>query len=340
MPAFSSWLLTNFSPQVAASVTAQSSGFNLFSFGQNIVNGLTFGSIYALVALGIVLIYKSSDVVNFGQGQMAMFCTFICFSIFSALLPARKRDEALPDTVSIGIFVAGLVGTLIFAGVMGLVIERVLLRPLQKATVLSQVMVTIGLGVLLYGLASLIWKADYKKFPQAEFVQGPPLLKLGSATSFVPVTREVLVALGVGLVVSVALFLFFKYTLVGTAIRAMALNASAARLMGVNVGLLTGLTWALSIMLATTGGLLAAPSISLTPNLMDDVANKAFAAAVLGGITSLPGAVVGGLLIGIIDNLVNFYLPGLSEMAAFLIIVIILAIRPNGLLGKTVRKKV
>ncbi len=333
--------LLPFEWQVATSVLAQADkGFDLLTFLRNVINGLTFGSIYALVALGIVLIYKSSDVVNFGHGQMAMFAAFICFALFNALLPARSGREPLPDTVTLGTFLLALLGTLIFAGAMGLVIERGLLRPLQRAPVLSQVMVTIGLGVLLYGVASLIWKADLKKFPQADFVSGPPLFSLGSGTGAIPVSREVATALGIGVVVSLALFLFFKFTLLGTGIRAMAQNPTAARLMGVNVGLLTGLTWMLAIMLAAVAGILAAPKISLSPNMMDDVAVKAFAAAVLGGITSLPGAIVGGLLIGIISNLVDFYLPGFSEMASFIIIVAILTIRPNGLLGKVVRKKV
>ncbi len=315
-------------------------GFDPLTFFRNVVNGLTFGSIYALVALGIVLIYKSSDVVNFGHGQMAMFSTFICFSLFNALLPARPGREPLPDTVTIGTFLLALLGTLIFAGAMGLVIERGLLRPLQKAPVLSQVMVTIGLGVLLYGVASLIWKADLKKFPQADFVSGPALFSLGGDSGGIPISREVVTALSIGVIVSIALFLFFKFTLVGTGIRAMAQNPTAARLMGVNVGLLTGLTWLLAIMLAAVAGVLAAPKISLSPNMMDDVAVKAFAAAVLGGIGSLPGAVVGGLLIGVISNLMDFYLPGFSEIASFIIIVGILTIKPNGLLGKVVRKKV
>jgi branched-chain amino acid transport system permease protein len=137
------------------------------------------------------------------------------------------------------------------------------------------------------------------------------------------------------------LFLFFRYTMVGTALRAIAQNPFAARLMGINVGRLNGLAWAMALMLAALAGMLAAPKLQLEPSMMTDVAVKSFAAAVLGGMNSLPGALLGGLLIGIIDNLAGFYLPdGLRSTIAFLIIVVVLTIKPNGLLGKTIRKKV
>lgn len=341
MGALSYSLLLNLSSEAAATVAAQANkSFDLLTLGRNIVNGLTFGSIYALVALGIVLIYKSSDVVNFGHGEMGMFCTFICFAVLGSLLPPRRTTDPLPDTVSIGTYLLALLLTLAFAGLLGLIVERGLLRPLAKAPLLSQVMVTIGLGILLYGFASMIWKADTKPFPQADVVKGADI-RIPYDNSFLLITGEMIAALIIGGIVSVLLFLFFKYTLVGTAIRAMAQNPTAARLMGVNVGRLTGLCWVIALMLAAIAGLLTAPKISLSPLMMANVAVQAFAAAVLGGITSLPGAVIGGLLIGIIDNLVGFYLPdGLRGLLAFVIIVAVLTVRPNGLLGKTVRKKV
>lgn len=342
MPGISQLLLDLASSEVVSSVSLQvNKGFDLATFGRNILNGLTFGSIYALVALGIVLIYQSSDVVNFGHGEMGMFACFICFTAFSLLLPPRRTNEPMPETVSMGLFVVGIIATLIFAGLMGLVIERFLLRPLQKSSVLSQVMVTIGLGIFLYGIASLIWKADNKAFPEAEIVDGPPLFIIGEGASALPITREVVASLLIGAVVSFALFLFFKKTLAGTAIRAMALNPNAARLMGVNVGFLTGLTWMLAMMLVAIGAILVAPKIALSPLMMADVTVKGFTAAVLGGMTSLPGAVVGGVLIGIIDNMVGFYLPdGFRGISSFVIIVAVLTLKPNGLFGKTVRKKV
>jgi len=312
--------------------------FDWTTLGRNLINGLSFGSIYAMVALGIVLIYKSSDVVNFGHGQMAMFSTYIAFSGMGLLLGVNvsKPNSQLPNKLEGGVFALAVIIALLFAGVMGILIERILLRPLAKSSVVSQVMVTIGLGTLFYGLASWIWKAEPRPYPRLDAVVGSPI-KLGD----VVITPEDITFLVVGLVLAVALFLFFRYTMVGTALRAIAQNAFAARLMGINVGRLNGLAWALALMLAAIGGILAAPKLLLEPGMMTDVGVKAFAAAVLGGITSLPGAVLGGLLIGIIDNLVGFYLPdGLRATIAFLIIVLVLTIKPNGLLGKTIRKKV
>jgi branched-chain amino acid transport system permease protein len=323
-------------PNYIASIIEQPKSFDFNVFLRSIINGLNFGSIYALIAIGIVLIYKSSDVVNFGTADMSTMCIFISFTLIGFFVP-KTALGSLPEYTDTGLFFLALIGSLAFAALLGFVIERFLLRPLSKSNVLSQVMVTIGLGILLFGISGLIWKADTKAFPQPEVLEGGPIFRIGE----IPVTREVFAAILVGAIISLFLFLFFKYTLVGTAMRAMAQNPTAARLMGVNVGRLTGITWMLSLMIGAIAGILIAPLISLSPNTMANVAIYGFAGAVLGGLTSLPGAVVGGLLMGIIDNLVGFYLPdGLRGMGAFIIIVLVLTFRPNGLLGKTVRKKV
>ncbi len=337
MKALLTWM--EYVPTTLYAVPGQASGgFDWTTFWRTIINGFSFGSIYAMVALGLVLIYKSSDVVNFGHGEMAMFSTYIALAMMGLLLgkDVTKPNVDLPNKLGWDIFPLAVLAALLFAALFGLTIERFLLRPLAKASVLSQVMVTIGLGTLCYGVASWLWKAEPRSYPRAEAVIGPPI-KLGD----VAVTREELTFLGVGFLMSVILFLFFRYTMVGTALRAIAQNSFAARLMGINVGRLNGFAWGLALMLAALAGILAAPKLQLEPGMMVDVGVKAFAAAVLGGITSLPGALLGGLLIGIIDNLAGFYLPdGLRATIAFLIIVVVLAIRPNGLLGKTVRKKV
>jgi branched-chain amino acid transport system permease protein len=317
---------------------ADSAGFDWVTFARNLINGMSFGAIYAMVALGLVLIYKSSDVVNFGHGEMGMFTTYIAFTAMGILLGVNisQVNSDMPTVIEWGPFVIALVVALAFAGLMGLFIERVLLRPLSKSSVLSQVMATIGIGVLLTGLASWLWKAEPRPYPRLEAVNGSPA-KLGD----IAVTRESIAFLVVVIVLGAALFLFFRYTMVGTALRAIAQNAFAARLMGINVGRLNGMAWGLALMLAGIAGVLAAPKLQLEPTMMADVGVKAFAAAVLGGLTSLPGAVLGGLLVGIIDNLAGFYLPdGLRATIAFLIIVVVLTVKPNGLLGKTIRKKV
>jgi branched-chain amino acid transport system permease protein len=316
--------------------------FSWTIFLQSVINGISFGSIYALMAMGIVLIYKSSDVVNFAQGQMAMFLTYIAYSGMGIILGVSvfQPNADIPARVGWVVFLGAIIIALVAAALLGMAMERFMLRPLVRASVLSQVLATIGAGTLLYGLASWLWKAEIRPFPRLEALAGKPVL-LGSSPDTIIITLEAINFLVVGLVLSLLLYLFFRFTLVGTALRAMAQNAFAARLMGINVGRLNGFAWALSLMLSVIAGVLAGPRLQLEPNMMTDVGVKAFAAAVLGGMTSLPGALVGGLIIGIVDNLAGYYLGnGLQASIAFLIIILVLAVRPNGLLGKTVRKKV
>ena len=285
---------------------------------QLLVNGLALGSLYALTAFGIVLIYKTTDVVTFAQGEMAMFSTFIAFSLLNRRVP----------------FFLAFVLTLLFAGLLGALVERFVLRPVGTASLLNPVIVTIGLGLILYGMAGRIWGYEIKTFDSP--ISGDPLRVLGAV-----VTPLNALSLAVTLVLMVVIFLFFRYTLLGVAMRAVAQNRLAARLMGVNVGGINMLGWALGTALgAVTGVFIAAQRTALDPNLMGDVAIKAFAGAVLGGLTSLPGAVLGGLVLGIIDSFAGFEAPNLRTSIAFALIVIVLAIRPGGLLGKHVIKKV
>ncbi|MDB5079998.1 MAG: branched-chain amino acid transporter permease protein [Chloroflexi bacterium] len=341
MTALAIWATTT---QPPLSVVSQATGqpFSWTIFLQSVINGISFGSIYALLAMGIVLIYKSSDVVNFAQGQMAMFLTYIAYSGMGLILGINflQPHADLPARVGWGVFLGAIALSLVVAALMGMAIEKFMLRPLARSSVLSQVLATIGAGTLLYGLVSWIWKAEIRPFPRFEAVAGRPV-QLGTPPDSIIITLEAINFLVVGLILSFLLYLFFRFTMVGTALRAMAQNAFAARLMGINVGRLNGLAWALSLMLSAIAGVLAGPRLQLEPNMMTDVGVKAFAAAVLGGMTSLPGALLGGLVIGIIDNLAGYYLGnGLQASIAFLIIILVLVIRPNGLLGKTIRKKV
>lgn len=291
----------------------------LVTLGQTLVNGLAFGSIYALAALSLVLIFKASDLVNFANGELAMFSAFISFVFL--------------DTLNFPYWAAFL-GALAFAALLGASTEILLIRPLNKASPLSQVLVTIGLGVLLTGIAGWIWNFEGRSFPDP--ITGPPV----RAGAVIFKQADVL-RIGVTLAIAMLLFLFFRYTLAGIALRAMSQNPVASRLMGVNVGRMTTLTWALASMLGAIAGMLIAPSTFLEPLMMADVAVKAFAAAVLGGLTSMPGAVLGGLVLGIADNLVGTYLSlELRNTFAFAIIIGVLVVRPNGLLGHTVKKKV
>ena len=293
-------------------------GWGDLPWGQLIVNGLGLGALYALTAFGIVLIYKTTDVITFAQGEMAMFSTFIAYTMLTRL--------KLPFWVAFGL-------TLVCAGLLGVAVERLLLRRLDGGSILNAVTVTVGLALVLTGMAGRIWGYEIKTFPAA--VEGVPFRGGG-----IFLTRGDALILGVTLALMLAIFAFFRYTVTGTAMRAVAQNKVAARLMGINVNGINALGWGLGTALGAVTGMLYAPRVSLDPAMMGDVAIKAFAAAVLGGLTSLPGAVLGGVILGIIDSVAGFKEPGLKTTIAFALIVIVLAIRPAGLLGKRVIKKV
>ncbi len=287
-------------------------------WAQLIVNGLALGSLYALAAFGIVLIFKTTDVFTFAQGETAMFCAFIAFTLMNAL--------NMP-------FALAFVLTLIFAIVLGAVIELVILRRVSATSIINPVIVTVGLGLILLGAAGWIWGYEVRAFPAP--VVGPPF-RLGT----VVLSQMNALILGVMLLLMVLLFAFFRYSVTGIAMRAVAQNRLAAQLMGINVNRINAIGWGLGTALAAVTGILIAPLNYLDPTMMGDVMLKAFAAAVLGGFTSMPGAVVGGLLLGIIDSIVGFQVPELRTTIAFLLIVLVLVVRPGGLLGKHEIKKV
>jgi branched-chain amino acid transport system permease protein len=285
---------------------------------QQILSGLATGSLYALAALGLVLIFKTSDVVNFAQGEMAMFCTFVMFTLLSG--------AGLP-------FWGAFALALVFAGLFGAGIERVVLRPLAKAPLISVLIATLGLLQVINGVAGWIWGYEPKAFPTA--LSGEPIRTAGLVF-----TRPELMNLAVGLGVMLVFFAMFKYTKIGIAMRAVAENRIASRLMGISTDRVLSLTWGLGGILAAIAGVLIAPVTNLDINMMADMQIKAFTAAVLGGFTSLPGAVVGGLTLGVLENIVGQYMPQLKTPFAFGLIVLVLIIRPAGLLGTIQRKKV
>ncbi len=287
-------------------------------WAQLIVNGLALGSLYALTAFGIVLIFKTTDVITFAQGETAMFCAFIAFTLITTL--------QLP-------FVVAFVLTLLFALGLGTVIERVVLRRASTGSIINSVIVTVGLALVLLGAAGWIWGYQTRPFPAP--VAGPPF-HLGT----IVLSQINALILAVMLLLMLILFAFFRYSLTGIAMRAVAQNRMAAQLMGINIDRINALGWGVGTALGAVTGILIAPLNYLDPNMMGDVALKAFAAAVLGGFTSLPGAVVGGLVLGIIDSVVGFQVPELRTTIAFLLIVLVLVVRPGGLLGTREIKKV
>jgi branched-chain amino acid transport system permease protein len=290
-------------------------------FLQQVIGGLATGSIYALVALGFILIFKATDVINFAQGELLMVSAFFAKTMIDWLHPAGFLTWS-----------AVAVLTLVFAMLFGMLIERVLIRPIMDAPVFSIVIATIGLSTLLIGLSGgVVWDWD-TYIIESPFSNQP--VEIGG----VIITPLNVGIVGVTLGLILLLTLYFKFTKLGIAMRATQQNKQTAALMGINVrGIFAG-TWALSAMIAGVAGFLAAPILLVDTN-MGFVVIKGFAGAVLGGWGSIPGAIVGGMALGVMENLATVYLPSeIKHVAAFLVLLLVLLFKPDGLLGFTVKK--
>jgi branched-chain amino acid transport system permease protein len=282
-------------------------------FWEQVIVGLSTGGIYALVALAIVLIYRSTEVINFAQGEMAMFTTLVAWSLWQADVPYPLMILAI---VALGAALGGFV-------------ELAVLRRVAGAPHLTIIIVTIGLFAIFSSMAGVIWEYDPKTFPA--LIDGN--MDVGPAT----LPRHQLATLGAALAIMVVLYLFFRFTSLGLAMRATAQNPLASRLMGIRVGRMLTLGWALSATAGAVAGLLVAPIvISVSPNMMLPILLYAFAAAVLGGLDSPLGALVGGLSIGVMENLAGTYWigPELKQTFVLGIIVLVLVVRPTGLFGR------
>jgi branched-chain amino acid transport system permease protein len=294
--------------------------FTWTEFAQQIAAGIREGAIYAGLALAIVIIYRSTRVINFAQGEMATFTTFIAWSLMNHGL---SFWTAFP-----------IVLALAFTG--GFAIERIVIRPVEDASVVTIVIVTLGLALLLNGLTSLIWGGGNRQF------RGP------FSTRTIDVAGVPISVQDIGIVlVSVALVallgLFFRFTKLGLALRASALNPDSSRLVGVRVGWMLAFGWGLAAVLGAVAGMMVAPVVFLDPNMMQTILLYAFAAAVLGGLDSPIGAVVGGLLLGVTITLLGRYVGFVGQElklpVALLLILLLLIVRPGGLFGSvTVRR--
>jgi branched-chain amino acid transport system permease protein len=281
---------------------------------QILVSGLIFGCIYGLAALGLVLIYKTTDIVNFAQGEMAMVTTFVSFVFLSK--------------AGLGYFPSFILA-LLFASLFGAVVYQVIMKRLQSAPQLNQIVVTLGLFMVLNGVAGLIWGHKPTSFPEA--IQGGSI-KMGS----VFITPNELFVSVITLLLMLIFFVLFRYTKVGLAMRASAQDIRASHLMGIKVTSIFTATWAVGTILGGVAGMMTAPITFLDTHMMFDVLIMAFAAAVLGGFVSLPGALVGGLIIGVFENVIAFYLsPELKVVYTFILIIAVLYIRPQGIFGGT-----
>jgi branched-chain amino acid transport system permease protein len=287
------------------------------TFFQTVVAGLAQGSIYGSLALALVLIYKATEVINFAQGEMAMFTTYICW----ALITHHGIAYRYAFFLTLGIAFLG-----------GVLLQRVVIRPLERASVLTVVMATIALLVMLNGLAAWIWSPQLQFFPSA-------FPTTSWVIGGVHIAQQDIGTIAVTIGCVAALGALFRFTKVGLAMRASALNPAAARLLGVRTSWMLALGWGFAAVLGAVSGMMVAPTVFLTPNMMQAVLIYAFAAAVLGGLESPAGAVVGGLAIGAMLNLLGSYVswitPQLLLPAAFVVMLIVLLVKPSGLFGRT-----
>ena len=281
------------------------------AFLHQVLAGLATGGIYASLALALVMIYQATHLVNFAQGEMAMFSTYIAWSLINAGVPYWP---AFLLTVAISF-------------VLGVVIERVIIRPVEHAPVLAVVTVFIALLVILNSVAGWIFTYTIKSFPSPF----PKEMALGRFMS-----PHELGAIGITLVVLALLYVFFRFTPLGLAMRAAAQNPVSSRLVGIRVGWMLALGWGLAAAVGAVAGMMVAPIVYLDPNMMGGVLLYAFAAALVGGIDSPIGAVVGGFVVGVLENMLGAYVIGteLKLSVALVLIIGVLLVKPSGLFGK------
>lgn len=287
------------------------------AFLHQVLSGLATGGIYASLALALVMIYQSTHLINFAQGEMAMFSTYLAWTMINAGMS----------------WWLAFVLTILLSFVIGMLIERILIRPVEQAPVLTVIIVFIGLLVILNSVAGWIYTYTIKSFP-SPFPAEPVFGGLMSAHE--------LGAIGVTLVVLVLLYVFFQFTPLGLAMRAVAQNPVSSRLVGIRVGWMLALGWGLAAAIGAVAGMMIAPIVYLDPTMMSGVLLYAFAGALLGGIDSPGGAVVGGFLVGVLENVMGAFVIGteLKLTVALIVIIAVLLVRPSGLFGRVIVSRV
>jgi branched-chain amino acid transport system permease protein len=282
------------------------------AFIHQVLAGLATGGIYASVALALVMIYQATHLINFAQGELAMFCTYLAWTLINA---------------GFGYWPAFLL-TVGLAFVLGVVIERVVIRPVENSPVLAVVVVFIGLLVILNSITGWIYSYTIKTFP-SPFPEQP---LFGNKY----MSSHEIGAIGVTLVVLLLLYAFFRFTPLGLAMRAAAQNPASAKLVGIRVGWMLALGWGLAAAIGAVAGMMVAPIVFLDPNMMGGILLYAFAAALVGGVDSPGGAVIGGFLVGVLENVLGAFVIGneLKLAVALVLIIGVLLVKPSGLFGK------
>ena len=285
-----------------------------------ILAGISTGAIYACMALAVVMIYQAIDHLNFAQGEMAMFSTFMSWQMMQWGIP----------------YWGAFALTLVLSFVGGVVIERLLFKPLAKAPVLTNVAGFIALFAIVNSVAGLLWDFTIKQYP-TPFGSAP---FLGSQL----ISTHQAGMIGVTVLLLILLFIFFQYTRIGLAMRAAASLPELARLVGINTSWMIALGWGMASAIGAIAGMLIAPVVFLEPNMMGGVLIYGFAAAVLGGLNSPLGAVTGGFLVGIVENLAGTYIPDIGNELklpiALALIIVVLVVKPAGLFGRPIVKRV
>ena len=296
-----------------------STGLELFKV---VLDGISVGSIYAMVALGFVLIYKATDVLNFAQGELMMVGVYFCFYLLTS--------HNIP-------FLLALFLTILFAALLGILTEIIFLKPLLGEPIFSMVMITIALSMLLKSAAGLLWGHDTYAFPK--FIGNDSLNFMG-----VPVMPISLLTTGAVILLMIILYLFFRYSHTGLAMMATAGDQDAATIMGININRMFAITWSIAALIAVIGVFRYARSNFLYPD-MGFIGVNSFPAAILGGLDGIIGGLCGGLIIGLMENLVGIYIEpflggGIKEMVAFILLILILMVKPYGLFGTKEIEKV
>jgi len=287
--------------------------------GQLIMSGLASGSLYALTAVAVVVVFRNTRTINLAQGDFAMIGAFVAIVLL--------KTYGLNYYAAIALTVVAIMG-------LGVLTERLVMRPIADADWLTLFTATLGVFYILHGVAGWIWGRDTKAFPVT--FDPTPVRIFGTVVS-----QGHLINIAWVTAIGIVLYVFFKYTKQGIAMRAVTDDPEAAALMGVPVRFIVTLTWAMAGFLAAFAGILIAPIIYVAPEMMDEVLIKGYVAAVFGGLYSIPGAIIGALLIGVAENLAGGYLGSQYKFAtAFALIVVLLTFRPQGLIGIQKRREV
>lgn len=286
---------------------------------QAIINGLAEGSVYALLALGLVFINRITEVATFAHGEVATFAAFVGFTVL--------HSTGAP-------FAVAIVCSVVAGALVGAVIERIVIRPVATSGLLATVVVTLGLYFVLHGITSAIWGPEVRPYPS---IFGDQALHIGG----IVVSTQNLGVMMTAFVIAFALAAYLRWTRTGLALRAVPQNRFGAAVIGLNIRRLTATAWMVGSAVGAVAGVLIAPLTLLNSNMMQAPLIKAFAVAALGGLDSLVGAFIGGLVLGVIENVMVVYIPTyLKDSIAFLFILIVLLVQPQGLFGKQRKEKV